>query len=319
MTRQIVDAVRTGSKARVALAGPAGSGKTWTALVLAQELAPEGKFLVIDTERGSASLYADQFRFQTISWEPPYDPRELAKVVAGASGDFDVVVIDSLSHFWSGEGGTLGLVDDAGARAKGNKFAGWKEGTPAQDSMVSAMLNARCHVIATMRSKMEYVLDQVGGRTQPRKVGMAPIQRDGMEYEFTVTCDIEIDHRVMVTKTRCHLVADKVYAPHRASELGATLRDWLGEAAPTPPIPRAAPPAAEDPGRHFDPPEAPKTSPDTGQSAYAKAVHIAASEADVDADALADIIYAITGDRSANSVNRENRAAVMDGIKAAAQ
>ena len=230
---KIEKAVRRGNKARVALAAPAGGGKTYTALTLAAELADGGDVLVIDTERGSASLYADAFDFQTIKWEPPYDPRELAKLIGEVGDTFAVVVVDSLSHFWMGEGGTLDIVDAAGARARGNSYAGWKEGTPAQAEMVDAMLNSPAHVIVTMRSKTEYVLEQRNGKNVPTKVGMAPVQRDGIEYEFTVTCDLDIEHRLMVGKTRCSVLAGKVYKPGQAGQMGKTLREWLDEAEAT--------------------------------------------------------------------------------------
>lgn len=237
---KIEKAVRRGNKARVALAAPAGGGKTYTALILAKELAEGGDVLVIDTERGSASLYADQFEFQTIKWEPPYDPRELAKLLAEVGRQFSVIVVDSLSHFWMGEGGTLDIVSDAGAKAKGNTYAGWKEGTPAQTEMVDAMLNCPAHVLVTMRSKTEYVLEQRNGKNVPTKVGMAPVQRDGIEYEFTVTAEMDVEHRLMVAKSRCSVLEGKVFKAGHAAEMGKVLHDWLdgaeAEASTRPPV-----------------------------------------------------------------------------------
>ena len=233
--RQITKAVRKGKKARVALAGPSGSGKTWTALTLARELVPDGRILVIDTERGSASLYADRFEFEVLEWEPPYDPREVGAQVLANATTYDVIILDSLTHFWQGEGGTLDIVDGAAARASGNKFAGWKTGTPAQNEMVDAMLAAPAHVIATMRSKMEYVQEKdAQGRTTIRKVGMQPIQREGIEYEFTLTADIDIEHRVTISKTRCDLLADKQFQPGRSAEMAKVLGEWLDTAADAP-------------------------------------------------------------------------------------
>lgn len=238
---QIEQAVRQGNKARVAIAGPAGSGKTFTALTLAVELADGGEVLVIDTERGSASLYADLFTFKTIRWEPPYDPRELGQEVTSAAGSFAVVVVDSLTHFWTGEGGTLAIVDQASLKAQGNKFVGWNTGTPAQDAMVAAMLNAPCHVLATMRSKMEYVQEKDDkGKTQIRRVGMAPVQRDGLEYEFTVTADIDIDHRLSIGKTRCSALSDALFEPGDAGRMGKVLKEWLDGAQPIVPKPGEA-------------------------------------------------------------------------------
>lgn len=240
-------AVRRGQKARLALAGPAGAGKTWTALTIAGALVPDGTVLVIDTEKGSASLYADTFTFDTVEWSPPYDPRELADTIRDAAAKYDVIVVDSLSHFWQGEGGTLDIVDNASQRAQGNKFAGWKTGTPAQNDMVEAILAAPAHVLVTMRSKMEYVLEQDDrGRKVPRKVGMAPVQRDAIEYEFTVTADLDTEHRVTITKTRCDLLADKVFQPGKAGDLAAMLGGWLESAEPAP-EPEQSPPIDDEP------------------------------------------------------------------------
>jgi hypothetical protein len=237
--RTVKKAVRTGQKARVALSGPSGSGKTWTALEHALVLADGQPVLVIDTERGSASLYADEFEFDTIDWTPPFDPRELAAVLDENDQQYGCIVIDSLSHFWEGEGGTRDIVDAAAARAKGNSFAGWKEGTPAQNDMVAAILQARCHVLATMRSKTEYVLEQDSrGKQVPRKVGMAPIQRAGMEYEFTITADLDHEHTLLVDKTRCRALAGRMYKQGHTHEMAMTLRDWLASAEPAQLSPR---------------------------------------------------------------------------------
>lgn len=225
-------AVRKGQKARVAFSGPAGAGKTWTALEAAHVLADGQPVLVIDTERGSASLYADMFDFETIDWVPPYDPRELADALEEHGTGYGCIVVDSLSHFWEGEGGTRDIVDAAAARSRGNSFAGWKEGTPAQNDMVNALLSAACHVIVTMRSKTEYVLEERNGKQVPRKVGMAPIQRAGIEFEFTVTADLDVEHTLIVDKTRCHALAGRMYRTGHTVEMAKTLHGWLETAEP---------------------------------------------------------------------------------------
>lgn len=221
--------------AKVALAGPAGSGKTYSAIQAAEVFAAGGRILVIDTERRSASLYADLAPFDTIDWLPPYDPRELARTLAEAAQTYAVIVIDSLSHFWFAEGGTLDIVDDAGKRSRGNTYAGWKEGTPAQEGMYEAILAAPCHVVCCIRSKTEYVLETDSrGKQVPRKVGMAPVQREGVEYQFTVQLDLDFEHNALVGKTRCPLLSEKVYGRGKTAEWARTLLDWLnsGEQAP---------------------------------------------------------------------------------------
>lgn len=253
-------AVKERLKARIAIDGPTGAGKTWTALqyaaILARSGTPEaGPIGHIDTENRSAAYYAmtpaqiagtetverlhpwdAPYAFGHMPWPKPYDPRRLTEIVNTAGeelGPTGVLVIDSLSHFWFGEGGTLELVDNVADRSfGGNRFAGWKEGTPAQRGLLDAIVHAPCHVIVTMRSKMEYVMDQTDdgngrNRTTPRKVGLKPVQRDDVEYEFTVVADMDLEHRLMVGKSRCSLVADMVLPAGRSAELALTLRDWL--------------------------------------------------------------------------------------------
>ncbi|HZE34069.1 MAG TPA: ATP-binding protein, partial [Actinoallomurus sp.] len=180
-------ATKEAAKARIALAGPSGSGKTYTALVTARALAAGGKVAVIDTERESASLYADEFTFDTLNMHA-YDPRDLVKALgaAGAAG-YAVVIVDSLSHFWMGSGGMLEQVDHAAKRSYGgNSFGGWKEARPMERQMIDALLGYPGHVIVTMRTKTEWVVQEnERGRKEPKKIGTKPEQRDGIEYEFT--------------------------------------------------------------------------------------------------------------------------------------
>jgi hypothetical protein len=226
------DASKSQLKARVAIDGPTGAGKTWTALVWAFALCEPGdKPCVIDTEHGSAEWYSPDFPpYRTITWAPPYNPLELAATIKDAERAHSVVVIDSVSHFWEGEGGTLDIVDAAAQRSNNNSYAGWKVGTPALRHLVDTILQADAHVIATMRSKMEYVLEtNAKGQQVPKKVGMAPIMRQGVEYEFTLIADMDLEHRFIVTKSRCSRVADLVAEPHRAGDVAQQFRAWLDE------------------------------------------------------------------------------------------
>jgi hypothetical protein len=232
---EVKDAVRRGQKARVMFSGPAGSGKTWTLLSVASVLTGGEPFIVIDTENESASLYSDHFKFKVINWTPPYDPKELAEAVKSLQGDWPAMVIDSSSHFWMGEGGTLEIVDNAAAKARGNSYAGWKEGTPAQQSLYEAMIRCQTHLLVGTRSKMDYVQEKDDkGRSVVRKVGMAPIQRDGMEYEFTVAGDMDMDHNLIITKTRCSVLSGKVFKAGKEKDMAATLKAWLDSAEPAP-------------------------------------------------------------------------------------
>lgn len=244
-------AVKAQLKARVALDGPTGSGKTWTALRWAQVLAgddyernEDGRagIAFIDTERRSARLYAPHFVFDVLEFGKPYEvPKLIEALRAAEKAGYAVAVIDSWSHFWEGEGGVLDVVDAAAQRSGGNSFAGWKTGTPLQRNMVDEILDLDLHVIVTMRSKMEYVLTEYTDakgtkRTRPEKLGMAPVQRAGVEYEFQIVGDLDLEHRITISKSRCDVLADKVIQPHREHEAATTFANWLatGEATVTP-------------------------------------------------------------------------------------
>lgn len=230
-------ATRSEAKARVAIIGPTGAGKTWTALEWATVLAaPNGKIAVIDTENGSASLYSDQYHFDTAYWAPPYSALKLAAAIGNAAANYDVVVIDSLTHFWQGAGGVLDVVDRAAEKARGNTYAGWKEGTPVWRALLDALVFAPCHIVVTMRSKMDYVQDKdSNGKTTITKVGMAPVARNDVEYEFTVVGDMDQTHRMTITKSRCDELADQSAQAHQTQKLAVILRDWLGSADTTAP------------------------------------------------------------------------------------
>jgi len=212
-------ATRKRSRLRLGLCGPSGAGKTYTALRLAfaiaeargKELGRTGRVAVIDTESGSASKYVGEcpdgfawdFEVDTLA---TFSPGEYIESLAAAAAEkFDVVVIDSLSHAWEGKDGALELVDKK--KGQGNSFTAWKDVTPLHRRMVEAILQSPCDIIATMRSKVEHVLEaDERGRMVPKKVGMAPIQRQGMEYEFDVFADIDQSHILTVTKTRCNAI-----------------------------------------------------------------------------------------------------------------
>lgn len=236
MSLTFTPATRTEAKARVAMIGPTGAGKTWTALQFARTLAgPNGTIGVIDTENASASLYSDTYDFQTAPWYPPYDPAKLAAAINDAAKQFDVLIIDSLTHFWQGDGGVLDIVEQEGAKvgSRGNNFAGWKKGTPLWRGILDALIFAPCHIVITMRSKMDYV-QQPGqdGRMKVEKMGMAPVARNDVEYEFTVVCELDQSHRLTVTKSRCSDLADRTAAPHQSAALAEVLVEWLSSATP---------------------------------------------------------------------------------------
>lgn len=234
-------ATKEKSKVRLAIMGPAGSGKTFGALTFAQALGK--KIAVIDSERGSAAKYADLFEFDTCDLDN-HDPRTYTKLIKEAEKEYDVLIIDSLSHAWSGKDGALEQVDKAAKRSQsGNSFSAWRDVTPMHNELVDAIVGAQCHIIATLRTKQEYVLEEnAKGKKVPRKVGMAPIQRDGVEYEFDVLADVNIEHDLIVSKTRCPDL-DGYVKNKPGIEFGETLAAWVNSGAPA--KKKASPPAKD--------------------------------------------------------------------------
>jgi hypothetical protein len=240
-------AVKSESKLRMAISGPSGSGKTYTSLAIATALANGGPIAVVDTEHGSASKYADIFAFDVANMHAPFHPDKFIAALHDAEqAGYAVIILDSISHAWSGTGGVLDIVDEAAKRSKsGNTYMAWKEGTPVQNQLVDAIVQSGIHVIATMRSKTEYVLVDTGnGKQAPRKMGMAPVQRDQFEYEFDVVLDMDVDNNAIVTKTRCPALTGKVF-PKPGADVADILRSWLaGAPAPEPRPAKAAKPVA---------------------------------------------------------------------------
>lgn len=228
-------AVKTQAKLRLAIAGPSGSGKTYTALAISKTLANGGRVAMVDTEHGSASKYADLFDFDVMELEPPFHPDRFVRAVAeAAQAGYAVIILDSLTHAWSGTGGLLDEVDKIARQMRNpNSFAAWKDATPIQNRLVDAIIQAPIHIIATMRSKQEYVLstDERGKQT-PKKVGMTPQQRDGFEYEFDVFGEMDIDNTLLITKTRCPALTGGVYK-RPGADVAAILNTWL-QGAPAP-------------------------------------------------------------------------------------
>ncbi len=233
-------ASRKKTKLRMALDGPSGSGKTFSALRFAFALGK--KIGVIDTEYGSASKYQGEspdgfpWEFQVLELAR-FSPLDYIEAIrAAAAAGFDVLVIDSLSHAWAGKDGALEQVDKAASKSKSNNtYFAWRDVTPMHNEMVDAIIRAPMHVIATMRSKMEYVVEtDERGKSVPRKIGMAPVQRQGMEYEFDIVGDIDVDHKLIVSKSRCSAVADAV-VKKPGPEFMTAIRTWLESGAEVPP------------------------------------------------------------------------------------
>lgn len=220
---------------RMALLGPAGSGKSFTALRLAHSIAKGGLIAAFDTERRSLSKYAGDpswdggnFEFIVDDEMPDFDVRRYIQAIQDAEKAGAVVmIIDSLSHAWAGPGGILAFVDVKKGNSN-NGFSAWRDATPLHNKLIDTILSAKMHIIATLRVKMEYVQDKdANGKTSVRKVGLQPVQRDGVEYEFDVVADME-SASLTVSKTRCPALQNKRFLEPGADVAGI-LMGWLDQ------------------------------------------------------------------------------------------
>ena len=219
-------AQRSNAKLRLAITGPAGSGKTYGALLIA--LGIGGKIAMIDTENGSGDIYSALGDYDICSLNAPYDPRKYIQYIHEAEQEgYDTIIIDSLSHAWNGAGGVLDWQTKlTETKYKGNSYAAWRDVTPLQNRLIDTILASPCHIIATMRSKTDYVQSaNERGRTEIRKVGLAPVQREGIDYEFAVVFDLSVEHLASVSKDRTTIFDGQIF--NISQDTGRVLRAWL--------------------------------------------------------------------------------------------
>ena len=214
-------ATKTKSKLRLAITGTAGSGKTYGALLIAKGLG--GKIAMIDTENGSGNVYSDLCDYDICNLSAPYYPQKYIQCIHEAEqAGYEIIIIDSISHEWNGEGGCLDLHTRETASGKGNSFTAWAKITPLHNMFVQALTASPCHIIATIRSKTDHIIND---SRQVVKVGLAPVQRDGIEYEFGTVFDISASHLASVNKDRTGIFPD---TPFKITpDIGARLRTWL--------------------------------------------------------------------------------------------
>ena len=210
---------------RLNLSAPSGAGKTYSSLLLAYGLVGDwDKVAVIDTENGSASLYSHLGGFNVIDLQPPYSPERFIQAIdACVEAGMECIIIDSSSHEWSGSGGCLEINEKlAQAKYKGNTWSAWNETTPRHDAFVNKVLQCKAHIITCTRSKTESVMEG----TKVKKIGMKDIQRDGWEYELTVSLSIDREtHMVIASKDRTRLFANTDPFVITA-ETGKKIKEW---------------------------------------------------------------------------------------------
>lgn len=211
------------AKIKLALQGCAGSGKTYSALLLAHGLCNDWtKIAVIDSENGSADLYAHLGTYNVLNLSENFTPEtyiEAIKVCEDAG--IEVIIIDSISQCWD-------YLLEYHANLQGNSFTNWQKVTPRINAFMQKILQSRSHVICTMRCKQDYVLSEKNGKMVPEKVGLKAVMRDGIDYEFTIVFDINMKHQAIASKDRTALFVNKpefIITP----TTGQAILDWCNE------------------------------------------------------------------------------------------
>ena len=219
---ELKPANKSNVRMRLALHGPSGSGKTYSALQLAFGLSQTQNIAVIDTEARSAELYSNLGSFNVVSVSPPFTPERFIEAIDMCE-DYgcDVIIIDSLSHAWEGSGGIL----EIHGNMPGNSFANWSRVMPRHNALIQTFMHSSAHIIATLRAKQDYIIHDRNGRMSPEKVGLKPVQKEGIDYEFTLALELDIHHKAKASKDRTGLFMDKdpfLITP----ETGKKLADW---------------------------------------------------------------------------------------------
>lgn len=194
---QAQKAVREKVFTKLALMAPSGGGKTYSALRIATGMANQmekttgkkGRILLGNTENGRGKYYADQFDYDIVDLEAPYNPELFVGLIDYAVAEkYDILIIDSTSPEWEGRGGCLELQQQAGG-----KYQDWSKVTPRHDKFIQAIASSPIHIIATMRGKDQYEVEKdEKGRVSIKKLGVGAKQREGFEYEFTCTFTIDL-------------------------------------------------------------------------------------------------------------------------------
>lgn len=239
MTNPFTRAEKSQAKLRLALLGPTGAGKTFTAL----SITAGRKVAVIDTEHGSAAKYADKFSFDVLNLTSHHPHEYIKGIRAAEAAGYDVVIVDSMTHAWKA---TQELVDQETTRSKsGNSFQAWGKVTPLWQELIQAIVSSKIHVVVTMRSKIEWVIEEnERGKKTPKKIGTKPDNRDGAEYEFDVVIELDQEHNAWPSKTRCAEIDGKTWKNPCAADLGAVLFGWLESGVVAAPAPASKPAAA---------------------------------------------------------------------------
>ena len=201
---QLRQSSRKQAKIKMAIQGCAGSGKTYSSLLLASGLTSDwSKIAVIDSENSSADLYAHLGNYNVLSLQEQYSPENYIKAIEICEkAGMEVIIIDSMSQCWD-------FLLELHSGMQGNSFTNWGKITPRMNALTQKILQSKCHIISTLRTKQDYVLNEKNGKLVPEKVGLKAVMRDGIDYEFTIVFDIDIKHYASASKDRTGLFMGK--------------------------------------------------------------------------------------------------------------
>lgn len=213
-------AQRKRAKIKMGLQGPSGSGKTYSSILVAYGLSNDlCKVAVIDSENHSAELYSHLGGFKVLNITAPFTPEKYIEAIGICEeAGMEVIIIDSTTHCWE-------YLLDFHANLQGNSFTNWAKVTPRHNDFVQKILQSPCHIISTVRTKQDYVLNEKNGKMVPEKVGLKSVQRDGLEYEFTLVFDLDMKNNATASKDRTGLFFGK--PEHKLStETGRQILEW---------------------------------------------------------------------------------------------
>jgi hypothetical protein len=231
---QLRKATRKQAKIRLGLSAVSGGGKTFSAIQIAKGLTGGdlSKVALIDTENGSADLYAHLGEFNVLPLSSPYTPERYIEAIRTCEkAGMEVIIIDSISHEWDGRGGCLEILESLGG-----KYQDWAKVTPRHQLFISAILLSPAHIITTVRRKQDYEMIKDGNKVKVEKSGLREITREGFEYELTTNLEISSNHLASASKDRTGLFAGKpAFVP--TVQTGEAILKWSNEGEEVIPIP----------------------------------------------------------------------------------
>jgi hypothetical protein len=222
---QLRKATRKKAKIRLGLSAISGGGKTYSAILIAKGLCGDlSKVAIIDTENGSADLYAHLGDYNVLSLAPPFSPERYIEAIRSCEKEgMEVIIIDSISQEWDGKGGCLEIVESLGG-----KYQDWAKVTPRHQAFLESILHSPSHIITTVRRKQDYEMIKDGNKVKIEKAGLREITREGFEYELTINLEMDIQHNASASKDRTNLFMGKPsFVP--TEETGRLIANWCDQ------------------------------------------------------------------------------------------